>query len=177
MPDSAGCCNALLRRLQLYLNLNAGREIQAHQGLDGLLAGVEDIDQSLVGSALELLTAVLVLVHSAKDGNNFLLGGQGDGAGNLSAVALGGFYDLCRAGVTRDLVLSLQPNADHLVCHGLFSSLNYVLSLRSVWVRSSCFVRAAVRIIPRHEKWPTEADLILCAAIYATRFESSSAAR
>jgi len=30
--------------------------------------------------------------------------------------------------------------------------------LRSVWVRSNCFVRAAVRITPSHEKWPTEAD-------------------
>ena len=30
--------------------------------------------------------------------------------------------------------------------------------LRSVWVRSNFSVRAAVRIIPSHEKWPTEAD-------------------
>jgi len=30
--------------------------------------------------------------------------------------------------------------------------------LRSVWVRSNFFVRAAVRITPGHEKWPTEAD-------------------
>ena len=65
--------------LQLYLNLNTSGKIQAAEGLDGLLVGVEDIDQSLVGSALELLTAVLVLVNSAKDGNNFLLSGQGMG--------------------------------------------------------------------------------------------------
>ena len=41
--------------LQLYLNLNAGGKIEGHQSLDGLLVGVEDIDQSLVGPALELL--------------------------------------------------------------------------------------------------------------------------
>ena len=33
--------------------------------------------------------------------------------------------------------------------------------LRSVWVRSNFSVRAAVRIIPSHEKWPTEADPFL----------------
>ena len=118
MPDSAGSCNALLRILQLYLNLNTSGKLQAHQSLDGLLVGVEDIDQSLVGSALELLTAVLVLVNSAKDGDDFLLGGQRDGAGNLSAVALCGLDDLSRAGVDLLMIISLQPDADHfLVCH------------------------------------------------------------
>jgi hypothetical protein len=68
-----------IAELQLYLNLNASGEIQAHQSLNGLLIGVEDIDQTLVGSALELLTAVLVLMHSAQDGDNFLLGGRGMG--------------------------------------------------------------------------------------------------
>ena len=75
-----------------------------------------------MGSALELLTGVLVLVDSAKDGNNFLLGGQRDGAGHGSAVALCGLDDLCCAGVDQLVIVSLQPNADHLVCHGLFSS-------------------------------------------------------
>ena len=42
-----------------------------------------------MGAALELLTAVLVLMNSAEDGDNLLLGGQGDGAGNLGAGALG----------------------------------------------------------------------------------------
>ena len=81
----AGSCK---NELQLYLNLNTSGKIEAHEGLDGLLVGVEDIDQSLVGSALKLLTAVLVDMDRAKDGDDLLLGGQGDGAGNLCAVAL-----------------------------------------------------------------------------------------
>lgn len=76
MPDSAGCHNFACAPLQLYLNLNTSGKIQTHQSLDGLLVGVEDIDQTLVGSALELLTGVLVLVDSPKDGDDFLLGGQ-----------------------------------------------------------------------------------------------------
>src|SRR5699024_12494442 len=102
---------------------------QAQESLNGLLVGVEDIDQSLVGSALELLTAVLVLVNSPKDGNYFLPGGQRDGAGDSSAVALGGLYDLSRAGVDELMIISLQPDTDHfLVCHCCVSSLKIVLS-------------------------------------------------
>src|SRR5699024_6220072 len=145
------------------------------EGFDGLLVGVEDIDQTLVGSALELLTGVLVDVGGPKDGNNFLLGGQGDGAGHLCAVALAGLHDLGCAGVDQLVIVGLQPNADHLVCHVLFSSLKYVLSLRSVWVRSNYFVRAAVRIIPGHEKWPTEADpFSMRPAIYASALKQFS---
>ena len=83
--------------------------------------GVEDIDQSLVGSALKLLPAVLVDMGGAEDGDNLLLGGEGDGAGNLGAVALGGLHDLGCAGVDELMVISLQPDTDHLlVCHVCF---------------------------------------------------------
>ena len=92
---------------------------KAGKRFNGLVAGTENVDESLVGSALELLTAILVLVDSAKDSHDFLLGGQRDGAGNLSAVALCGLHDLSRAGVDQLMIISLQPDADHfLVCHG-----------------------------------------------------------
>ena len=80
--------------LQLDLDLHAGRQLESHQSLDGLGGGLGDVDQSLVSAALELLTAVLVLVHGSQDGDDFLLGGQRDGAGNLSAGALSGLDDL-----------------------------------------------------------------------------------
>ena len=48
--------------LQLDLDLHTGGQIQSHQSLHGLGGGVGDVDQSLVGAALELLTAVLVLM-------------------------------------------------------------------------------------------------------------------
>ena len=47
-----------------------------NQSLDGLGAGIADVDQTLVGAALELLTAVLILVDGAKDGDDLRLGGQ-----------------------------------------------------------------------------------------------------
>ena len=82
-----------------------------------------------MGSALELLTGILVLVNSAKNGDDLFLGRQGDGAGNGSAVALCGFDDFLAARVDELMILSLQANSDHfLVCHGCVSSLNHVLS-------------------------------------------------
>ena len=115
--------------LQLYLNLNAGRQLKTHQGLNAFLAGVENIDQSLVGAALELLTAVLVLMHCTKNGNDFLLGRKGNGAGNLSAVAIGGLHDFLSAGIDDLMIVGLQADPDHFfVCHCGFSSLVIVLS-------------------------------------------------
>ena len=80
--------------LQLDLDLNTGGQLQSHQSLNGLGIGLGDVDQSLVSAALELLAAVLVLVHCTQDGDDLTLGGQGDGAGDLSAGALGGLDDL-----------------------------------------------------------------------------------
>ena len=63
--------------LGLDLDLNASRELQAHQSLDGLGGGLDHVDQALVSAALELLTAVLILVDGPQDGDDFLLGGEG----------------------------------------------------------------------------------------------------
>ena len=61
-------------RLQLELDLHTGGQIQGHQGLHGLGGGVGDVDQTLVGAALKLLAAVLILMGSPQDGDDLLLG-------------------------------------------------------------------------------------------------------
>ena len=67
---------------ELDLDLHTGGQLEIHQSLHRLGSGVLDVDQALVGAALELLTAVLVLVDGTKDGDDLLLGGQRDGAGD-----------------------------------------------------------------------------------------------
>ena len=62
--------------LQLDLDLHTSGQLQGHQSLDGLGSGLGDVDQTLVGAALELLAAVLVLMDGAQDGDDFLLGGR-----------------------------------------------------------------------------------------------------
>ena len=66
-----------LLRSELDLDLDAGGNLEVHQGLNRLLGGGDDVDEALVGAALELLTAVLVLVDGAQDGDDLGLGGQG----------------------------------------------------------------------------------------------------
>ena len=54
-------------RLQLDLDVNAGGELQAHESLDRLVGRLQNVDQTLMSAALELLTAILVLVYSSED--------------------------------------------------------------------------------------------------------------
>ena len=73
---------------ELDLDLHAGGKLEAHQSLNGLGGGVGDVDQALVGAALELLTGVLILMNSAQDGDDLLLGGQRDGPETVAPVRL-----------------------------------------------------------------------------------------
>ena len=94
--------------LQLDLDLHTGGQLQGHQGLHGLGGGLADVDEALVGAALKLLAAVLVLVDGPQNGDDFLLGGQRNGAGDLSAGALGSLDDLLCA-LVNDLVIVGSP--------------------------------------------------------------------
>ena len=109
---------------KLDLNLDACGEIQAHQRFHGLGAGIVDVDQALVGAALELLPAVLVLVNSAQDGDDLGLGGQRNGPGDLRLGTLRGLDDLLGRLVDELVIVRLEANADHLfVCHVVFPPL------------------------------------------------------
>src|SRR6185503_20573525 len=57
------------RRLsQLNLHVDAGRQVELHQRVDGLRRRLHDIEQPLVGPDLELLARLLVDVRRAVDG-------------------------------------------------------------------------------------------------------------
>ena len=92
-----------------------------------------------VGAALELLTAVLVLVDGAQDGDDLGLGGQGDGTGNLGIGALGGLDDGLGGLVDELVVIGLQTDADHVLvggaCH-VFAS-PFRTFFRRHWLRLS----------------------------------------
>ena len=114
------------RLLQLDLDLHTGGQLQGHQGLHRLGGGLGDVDEALVGAALKLLAAVLVLVDGPQDGDDFLLGGQrpsGECGSFLSEPWL----------FPPDFV-------------GSFTSLD---DLR----RENFSIRLTVRIIPAHEKY------------------------
>ena len=88
-----------------------------------------------MGAALELLTAVLVLMNCAQDGDNFLLGRQRNRAGNLCAGALRGFYDLF-CGLVAELMSVCLPADTNLFRVGQFcfssSYMSYKYSIDSL---------------------------------------------
>src|ERR1700752_4904062 len=62
--------------ISLDIDIDTGRQIDAHQGVNGLRRRVEDVDQSFVRTHLEVLARVLVLVRRANDAVHVLFGGH-----------------------------------------------------------------------------------------------------
>src|SRR5580700_4966296 len=120
--------------LQLDLDVDAGRHIKPHQGVDGPRRGVDDVDQPLVRTHLEVLARVLVLVRRADDAVHVLLGRQRHGPGDLSAGANHRVDNLPRPAVNDLVVIGLEPDADLLSRH--LASLSFArfvpLSCRSL---------------------------------------------
>ena len=51
------------RLVQLDLNVDARREFQLHQGIDGLVRRIQDVHETLVGADFELVARILVAVR------------------------------------------------------------------------------------------------------------------
>src|SRR3954451_13269729 len=81
---------------ELDLDVDAGRQVEPHERVDGLRRRVDDVDESLVGAHLEVLAAVLVLVRRADDAVDVLLGRQWHRAGDLRARTGDRVNDLAR---------------------------------------------------------------------------------
>src|SRR5262249_11796717 len=84
------------RSLKLDLDIDARREVELHQRIDGLRGGLDDVEQTLVGPDFELFAALLVDMRGTVDGETLDAGGQRDGTPHLRAGALGRVHDLAR---------------------------------------------------------------------------------
>ena len=73
--------------LQLDLDVDAGREIETHQGIHRVGGGLQDVDQALMGAHLKLLARILVYVRALDDAVNRLRSvGSGMGPDTLAPV-------------------------------------------------------------------------------------------
>ena len=90
--------------LELDLDVDTGRQVEAHERVDGTGRGIEDVNETLVSAHLELLTGVLVHVGRTDDRVQVALGRQRDGAGNASTGLLSGLNDEL-GGLIDDLVI------------------------------------------------------------------------
>ena len=70
-----------------------------------------------MGTALELLAAVLVLVGSAQDGHDFLLRGERNRARHAGAGALGSLDNPLCGLIDQGVLIALELDADFLGGH------------------------------------------------------------
>src|SRR3984885_9755969 len=108
MPFRAISKELLLGSL-LNIDVDAGRQIDAHQCVNGLRRRVEDVDQSLVRTHLEVLPRVLVLMRGPDDAIDVLLGRQRHRANDTRARTGDRLNDLARRGINCLVVVGLQP--------------------------------------------------------------------
>src|SRR5262252_4493435 len=111
-PSSSGA-----NRLELDLDVDAGRKVELHQGVDGLRRRIDDVEQTLVRAHLELLAALLVDVRRAVHRELLDLGRQRNRATDLSAGALGRVDDLAGRRIEDAVIERLEPDPDILAVH------------------------------------------------------------
>src|SRR5215469_16619866 len=119
-PGPAGPKKALI---ELDLDVHARRQVELHQGVHGLVRGVHDVHEALVGAELILVPRVLVGVRGDQHREALHLHRQRDGAADLGAGALGGLDDLLRRLVDETVVEGLEADADGLAGHVCYSMI------------------------------------------------------
>src|SRR5215469_4347831 len=112
-----------LRKLELDLDIHAGRQIEAGQRLDCLGRGLDDVDEPLVRANLELLARIFVDEWRPQDRILRDLGRQWHRAGYTRAGVLCRIDDLRSRLVQDPVVIGLQPDADSLLGDGSHAAL------------------------------------------------------
>src|SRR5438552_14824955 len=97
--------------LELDLAVDAGREVELAERVDRLLRRLEDVEQTLVGADLELLTRLLVDVRRAVHGETLDVGGKRDRPGDPPARPAHGLDDLAHRLVEQPVIVRLQADA------------------------------------------------------------------
>src|SRR5204863_7053988 len=103
--------------LELDLDVDAGRKVQLHEGVDRFLRWVVDVDEPLVRPDLELLARVLVDERTLDDRELLDTCRQRDRTGDRRPGPLRGLDDLRRGLVDELVVVRLEPDPDALLCH------------------------------------------------------------
>src|SRR5438309_3749739 len=103
--------------LELDLDVDAGRKVQLHEGVDRFLRWVVDVDVPLVRPDLELLARVLVDERALDDRELLDTCRQRDRTGDRRPRPLRGLDDLRRGLVDELVVVRLQADPDALLGH------------------------------------------------------------
>src|ERR1700734_3934164 len=109
------------RLVKLDLDVHPGRQLQLHQGVHGLVRGIQDIHQALVRADLELIPRILIAMGRGQNRKTLHFDGQRHGTFDGRAGALRGIDDFARRLVDQAMIESLQADSDILVCHNNLS--------------------------------------------------------
>src|SRR6516162_372766 len=107
---------------ELDFDVDAGGKIELHQRVHRLRRRIDDVEQPLVRTHLELLTALLVDVRRTVDRELLDPRRQRDRAAHLRASALGGRHDLARRRIEDAVIERLEPDPNILAVHGCSDS-------------------------------------------------------
>jgi len=113
--EAASCAASAASSLQLDLDVHARREIQLHQGINGLVGRVDDVHQALVRADFQLIATRLIDVRRTQDIETLQACRQGHRPLDDGARALGGIDDLGSRLVDEFVVKRLQANTDFLL--------------------------------------------------------------
>src|ERR1700722_10968876 len=102
-------------RLDLDLDVHAGREVEPLERIDRLGRVLDDVDEALVDPHLEMLAGALVLVRRPDHRVAVLVGRQRHRPEDLGLRPEDRLHDLLRRLVKDLVVVGLQPDADLLL--------------------------------------------------------------
>src|ERR1051326_2515577 len=88
--------NAWIICLELDFDVDASRDVEAHQGVDSFGGGLQDVDQPLMSTHLELFPGVLVDEWAANHSESLDASRQRHGASHNCSRALRRLDDLLR---------------------------------------------------------------------------------
>src|SRR5438270_9616722 len=109
----------MISRLKLDLDVDTGGKIELHQSIDRLRRRIDNIENALMRSDLELLTRLLVDVRRTIDSELLDARRQRDWPAHLRAGPLRRRDDLLRRRVENPMVERLEADADVLAVHVL----------------------------------------------------------
>src|SRR5690554_3998416 len=113
---------------ELDLDIDTSRQIEAHERVDRLRRGIDDVNEPLVSAHFKMLAAVFVLVRRTDHTEHVLLRWQWHWASHTGAGTGHGVDDLFRRRVNDLVVVGLEPDTDFLSRHALARPLRFVFA-------------------------------------------------
>src|SRR6202051_2232067 len=145
--------------IQLDLHVDPGRQFQLHQGVHGLVRGVQYVHQALVRANFELIARILVAMRRSQDREALHFDGQRHGTFDGRAGAFRGIDGFAARLVDQTVIERLQPNPNVLIGHKIRSrapGAAIVQSLLTHWaLRAESTGPKRPRITMRFARLPT----------------------